>query len=146
MKTHYDTLGVPQNATDEQIRAAYRKLVKKFHPDGPSGSLDVYQKITEAYSVLSVDAKRSAYDKNLEFLRGEGPDIDDMMRARVMARARKKRQKEAGPPKELLAAIFAALLALGALFAYKAFTKPEAPHYYEGQDRSLPPRNVPRSD
>lgn len=63
-KNYYETLGVPKNATEDQIRKAYRELAKKYHPD-VSKEKDAEQKfkeIQEAYSVLSDKEKRQNYD------------------------------------------------------------------------------------
>lgn len=61
---YYDVLGVGKDASDDEIKKAYRKLSKKYHPDINKAS-DAEQKfkdITEAYEVLSDSQKRAAYD------------------------------------------------------------------------------------
>ncbi|TFV93174.1 J domain-containing protein [Algoriphagus kandeliae] len=65
MKNYYDILGVNQNATQEEIKKAYRKLVLEWHPDkNPSPEAhDKFIEINEAYLVLSDSAKRSVYDQ-----------------------------------------------------------------------------------
>ena len=67
MPEDYDrTLGVPKNAEGSEIKAAYRKLAMKFHPDRNSGNKDAEQKfkeINEAYEVLSDGKKRGLYDQ-----------------------------------------------------------------------------------
>lgn len=59
--THYATLGVPENASSEDIKKAYRKLAGQHHPD-KGGDTATFQRIQEAYSVLSDDNQRANYD------------------------------------------------------------------------------------
>ena len=64
-RDYYEALGLSRQATDEQIRAAYRKLARKHHPDVNPGNKDAEEKfkeINEAYSVLSDPQKRKQYD------------------------------------------------------------------------------------
>lgn len=58
---HYTTLGINSNASPEEIKQAYRKLAKKFHPD-LGGDKAQFQKISEAYETLGDPQKRAAYD------------------------------------------------------------------------------------
>jgi DnaJ-class molecular chaperone len=65
-RDYYDILGVKKNATDDEIKKAYRNLAKKFHPDKNKGNKDAenkFKEISEAYSVLSDEEKRSQYDR-----------------------------------------------------------------------------------
>ena len=67
-KTHYDTLGVKQDATVEEIRKAYRTLAKKYHPDKTGGDKQAEEKLKEinqAYDVLKNKEKRKNYDAEL---------------------------------------------------------------------------------
>ncbi|MBN1654631.1 MAG: DnaJ domain-containing protein [Deltaproteobacteria bacterium] len=61
----YQVLGVKRDASEEEIRKAYRNLARKFHPDvnKAAGSEDRFKEIGEAYSVLNDSKKRAAYDK-----------------------------------------------------------------------------------
>lgn len=63
MRNYYDILGVERNATQAQIKAAYRKLAKKYHPDSAGSEEDKerFQEIQEAYAVLSDPEKRKMY-------------------------------------------------------------------------------------
>ena len=63
-KDYYKILGVESNATADQIRKAYRKLAKKYHPDvnKEAGAEQRYKDINEAYEVLKDPAKRQKYD------------------------------------------------------------------------------------
>jgi curved DNA-binding protein len=61
---YYETLGVPRDASQEQIHAAYRKLARKYHPDinKSSDAEDRFKHIGEAYEVLRDPEKRKRYD------------------------------------------------------------------------------------
>lgn len=58
----YTVLNVPATASSDEIRAAYRALVKRHHPDAPSGSADLFRAIQAAYDVLADAEKRQRYD------------------------------------------------------------------------------------
>jgi molecular chaperone DnaJ len=62
-KDYYKVLGVPQSATDAEIRRAYRKLAKENHPDAHPGKEERFKEISAAYDVLSEPAKRKEYDE-----------------------------------------------------------------------------------
>jgi len=65
-KDLYEILGVPKSATDKEIKAAYRKLALKYHPDKNKGDKDAEKKFGEinvAYEVLSDQKKRKQYDQ-----------------------------------------------------------------------------------
>lgn len=64
-RDYYDLLGVHKNASDEDIKKAFRKLAMEYHPDRNrrEGAADKFKEINEAYQVLSDSQKRSAYDR-----------------------------------------------------------------------------------
>jgi len=75
---YYETLGVPRTASDADLKAAYRKMAMKFHPDrnpGDSASEHRFKGISEAYDVLKDQQKRAAYDRfgHAAFENGGGP-------------------------------------------------------------------------
>lgn len=65
-RDYYEVLGVSREADETQIKKAYRKLAKKYHPDTNAGDTSAKQKfeeVTEAYTVLSDKEKRNLYDR-----------------------------------------------------------------------------------
>ena len=63
-KDYYETLGVSRTATEAEIKSAYRKLARKYHPDvnKTKEAEEKFKDINEAYEVLSDKNKRSRYD------------------------------------------------------------------------------------
>jgi len=65
-KDYYATLGVVKNATEKDIKQAYRRLARKYHPDvnpGDKSAEEKFKEISEAYEVLSDSEKRAKYDQ-----------------------------------------------------------------------------------
>ncbi len=65
-RDYYEVLGIERNATEVEIKKAYRRLAKKYHPDvnsGDEGAETVFKEVNEAYKVLSDPQKRSQYDR-----------------------------------------------------------------------------------
>lgn len=62
-KNYYIVLGIPATSDQEDIKAAYRRLAKEFHPDRYGEGHSPFQNIQEAYSVLGDPVRRQAYDQ-----------------------------------------------------------------------------------
>ncbi len=74
-RDYYEVLGVPRDASPEQIKAAYRKLAKQYHPDFNPGNRDAEEKfkeIAEAFAVLSDPEQRARYDREGHHAFGAG--------------------------------------------------------------------------
>jgi len=87
-KSLYETLGVASSSSDAEIKKAYRKLARQYHPDvnKEAGAEDKFKEINAAYEVLSDKEKRSKYDQfgdqmfggqNFhDFAQGQGANVD----------------------------------------------------------------------
>lgn len=72
MKNYYDILGVSKNSSNEEIKQAYRKLAREYHPDKNNNSTkEKFQDIQEAYEILSDQQKRNTYDNPI-------PDLNNL--------------------------------------------------------------------
>ena len=81
MATHYETLGVAQTATADEIKSAYRKLAMQWHPDRNQGNPEAtakFKEISAAYETLSDDNKRREYDFHQQHPQGFGPQVGGM--------------------------------------------------------------------
>ena len=76
MQTHYETLGVSKDASESEIKKAYRKLSLAYHPDrNPDPAVqEKYKAINDAYDVLSDSQSKAQYDQELQF----GPGFRQM--------------------------------------------------------------------
>jgi len=93
-KSLYETLGVSENASADEIKKAYRKLARKYHPDinKDESAVDKFKEINAAYEVLSDEEKKAQYDQfgdqmfggqNFhDFAQGQGGgvDLDEILR------------------------------------------------------------------
>ena len=78
-KDYYEILGLGRTASQDEIKLAYRKLAKKYHPDVAQNKAEAeerFKEINEAYAVLSDAEQRSHYDRYGQVRSGSGPSTD----------------------------------------------------------------------
>ncbi len=81
-KSLYDTLEIPENASEAEIKKAYRKLARKYHPDvnKEKGAEDKFKEINSAYEILSDKQKKAQYDAHGDNMFG-GQNFHDFSRS-----------------------------------------------------------------
>lgn len=63
MRDYYEILGISRNATQDEIKKAFRRLAHQFHPDKGTGDDKKFKEINEAYQILGDEKKRAQYDR-----------------------------------------------------------------------------------
>src|SRR3989344_3736649 len=80
-KDYYNILGVKKNATQDEIKKAFRKLAHEHHPDKESGNADKFKEINEAYQTVGNESKRKQYDQFGSTAGAGGFNYSDFARA-----------------------------------------------------------------
>lgn len=79
MNNYYETLGVSKDATQDEIKKAYRKLSKQYHPDVNPEGAEKFKEIATAYDVVGDETKRTQYDNRMNNpFGGNGMSYEDM--------------------------------------------------------------------
>jgi DnaJ-domain-containing protein 1 len=97
--THYDTLGVKQDATQEEIKAAYRKLALELHPDVTSdpSATERFMEVQKAYEALSDAGRRRTYDNVLALQKQRLAEEKRLREAEELRRLAEERMRDRGP-------------------------------------------------
>ena len=100
-KDYYEVLGVSKSASADEIKSAFRKLAKKYHPDvsKEENAAEKFKEVQEAYSVLSDDAKRRQYDQfgHAAFSGGAGSGGAGLRLRQALCQRQQRRPPEALP-------------------------------------------------
>ena len=97
MKDYYKILEITTTATKDEIKKAYRKLAKQFHPDKNGGNKEAevkFKEIAEAYETLSDDVKRSVYDLQMKQKKQEMIKQQEELRHREVLRRQEELKRQ----------------------------------------------------
>jgi molecular chaperone DnaJ len=95
---YYEVLGVPREASQEEIRNAYRRLAKERHPDHSSGSTDEFSLLQEAHAVLSDPNRRRQHDEALDLAHAADQLADLDFGSMEDELASRRQERESGGP------------------------------------------------
>jgi len=98
MKDYYQILGVSRDASQDDIKKAYRKLSKQYHPDVNPDGADKFKEIGEAYGVLSDETKKQQYDNPNPF-GGGGGSMEDFFNMFNQQSQQQQRRRPQAPDK-----------------------------------------------
>lgn len=137
--TLYEVLGVSKTASEEEIRSAYKKLAKKYHPDKHAGNPvyeEHFKKINAAYQTLSNPDKRRRYDLKLEYISQQRTTRPSSPKNHPASTFRKTQKASIDPEQEkkfkkyaIIAISFIVLFICGALWFYHYMNKVSAKHH-----------------
>ena len=116
----YEILGVPPHSSDAEVKSAYRRLVKQFHPDVSTGQHDgMIKQLNEAYKILSNPARKAAYDQATVVitLEDEEENPQELERREYIAQQEDERRKK----KEALSLRLQSIYKFLRLIAFPAF-------------------------
>jgi len=109
MKNNYGVLGVPETASADEIKRAYKRLALQYHPDrngNNPGAVGKFREVTEAYNILNNTESKAGYDDPLkdakEYLRDLRSIFEENMKGKKVCGKDEKQREETPLKKELL--------------------------------------------
>lgn len=105
MKDYYKILNISMNATDAEIKKAFRTLAKKYHPDrnpDDKEALRKFQEVNEAYEILSKEDSRKKYDNDRANFKGNNKDENNKSSKNSKAKNDNKKYQDKGDSMENL--------------------------------------------
>jgi curved DNA-binding protein CbpA len=117
-KDYYDILGVPKDASEEDIKRAYHILAHQFHPDRPDGSERRFKAVNEAYRILSDSRSRAEYDR--EFTNDESSHFEKV------EDQENRNEAGSGVARGILLILLIGLVSVGVYFAVTSSNAPQS--------------------